>query len=74
QKSTCGFGWVALEPPSPAALRRTTGRQTGGTDKRLNGLLRGGDGKFEVDLGGRAVKFRAQRSGFCLLLFDIVGI
>ena len=32
EKRGCGSLVVTVEPPSPAALRRTTGRQTGHTE------------------------------------------
>ena len=61
EKSACGFLRLTLEPPSPAALRRTTGRQTERRSEALDGqTVR----KFEVDEAGGARKLVAQSVDF----------
>ena len=78
-KRGCGCWWLSVEPPSPAALRRTTGRQTALRSNAPRGQT---VGKIEVDEAGRASKFQRSRLilsleiGFCLVsaLFDIDDI
>jgi len=51
KKRGCGYSPLGLEPPSPAALRRTTGCQTG---QRSDASEDQTVEKFEVDEAGRA--------------------
>ena len=61
EKRGCGYLRLTLEPPSPAALRRTTAGQT----ERRSGALEGRRaGQYGVDEAGGARKLVAQSVDF----------
>ena len=71
KKRGCGYLRLTLEPPSPAALRRTTGRQTErGSDAPEGRTVR----KFEVDEAGGARKLVAQSVDFVSRVFWLGAI
>ena len=62
---------VFVKAPSPAALRRTTGRRTEQTTRRRGRMFRTVREKFEVIEAGRADQVRAHTVSFASTLFEI---
>ena len=67
KKRGCGSQSQYVNTPSPAALRRTTGRQTGHTATRRKRIS-------EVNEAGRAKEVRAHLVTFVSTLFEIENI
>ena len=71
EKRGCGFRRLTVNTPSPAALRRTTERQT----ERRSDALEGSEAKnTEVSDAGCAKKKMALRVDFVSTLFEIASI